>query len=135
MPQQLLALEQTSSAEVSTNPPALTTSVPFPARRPSTPGRQPDELGPAILAMLGRIAVALEVLCKESRRIADHVAPEPGDVVGTCFLAKQLGCTVVWVAEMARNGQIPKNCILPGTGSGKPWKFFRRRIEEWLNKR
>jgi hypothetical protein len=77
----------------------------------------------------------MESLAEESRRIAAHVAPEPGDVVGTPYLAQRLGCSVVWVAEMVRDGRIPKGCIVPGTGNGKPWKFYRPRIEQWLNKR
>lgn len=77
----------------------------------------------------------LENLAEETRRLANHVSPAPGDIVGTPFLAKQLGCSVVWAGEMARNGQIPKSCIVPGSGNGKPWKFYLARIEEWLNKR
>ena len=95
----------------------------------------PVELGPQTLARLDRIADALEQMAEENRRIMSFVAPEPGDVVGTPFLAQQLGCTVVWAAEMARTGEIPKSCIVPGTGNGKIWKFYRRRIEEWINKR
>lgn len=93
------------------------------------------EFSPRTLAMLDRIATGIEELLIESRRIADHLSPQAGDIVGTPFLAQQLGCSVVWAAEMARNGEIPKGCIVPGTGNGKPWKFYRRRIEEWLSKR
>jgi hypothetical protein len=93
------------------------------------------ELGPQTLALLGRFAAAMEALLGESRRVADHVVPTVGEVVGTPYLAKHLGCSVVWAAEMARTGQIPKYCVVPGTGNGKPWKFFRERIEEWLIKR
>lgn len=82
-----------------------------------------------------RIAPALDSLAEASHRIAAHIVSEHGDVVGTPCLAQQLGCSVVWVAEMARNGEIPKGCIVPGTGNGKPWKFYRQRIEEWINKR
>jgi hypothetical protein len=89
----------------------------------------PADLGSQILYRLDRIAAALEDLVEESHRIADHIAPAPGDIVGTPFLAQQLGCSVVWAAEMARNGQIPRNCIVPGTGNGRPWKFRRRQIE------
>jgi hypothetical protein len=79
--------------------------------------------------MWARVAVALQALARAQR-------PElPASVVGTPYLAERLGCTVVWAAEMARNGEIPKCCIVPGTGNSKPWKFYRERIEDWLNKR
>jgi hypothetical protein len=90
---------------------------------------------PQTLALLERIAIAVENLAADAHRLADHFSPAPGDIVGTPYLADQLGCTVVWAAEMARKGEIPKSCIVPGTGNGKPWKFYRGRIEEWLNKR
>jgi len=93
------------------------------------------EFGPRTLSVLERIAVAIDEATLEMHRIANHVAPAPGDIVGTPFLAKQLGCSVVWAGEMARNGQIPKSCIVPGSGNGKPWKFYRRQLEEWVNKR
>ena len=88
-----------------------------------------------MLVLLQRLAVGVETLHNEVRRVADHLSPEPCDVVGTPYIAKRLACTTVWVTDMARNGQIPKNCIVPGTGSGKPWKFYRRGIDEWLGKR
>ena len=93
------------------------------------------ELGSRTLDTLHRMTVAIEEFTAASRRIADQVAPGPGDVVGTPFVANKLGCTVVWAGEMARKGQIPRSCIVAGTGNGKPWKFYRERIEEWLNKR
>jgi hypothetical protein len=132
--QRHLSLDRTSVA-AATDTAALPAATPAPHRPLTTPDQQVGELGPAILTMLGRIAVALETLGVETHRLADHVAPAPGDVVGTPYLAKKLACTVVWAAEMARNGQIPKGCVVPGTGNGKPWKFYRRRIEEWINKR
>jgi len=82
-----------------------------------------------LLETLERIAIATQAIARAQR-------PGPQEpVVGTPFLARQLGCSFVWAAEMARKGEIPKSCILPGTGNGKPWKFYRERIEEWLNKR
>jgi hypothetical protein len=84
---------------------------------------------------LERIAAALQDLVDVGRRIASRVAPEPPDVVGTPYIANRLACTTVWVTDMARNGQIPKNCIVPGTGNGKPWKFYRRGTDEWLDRR
>jgi hypothetical protein len=74
---------------------------------------------------LERIAVALE-------RLADHLAPEPDNVVGTDYVAGKLGCTLTHVARLARDGGIPAGCIVPGCGDGRPWKFLRARIDNWL---
>lgn len=100
---------------------------------PNGPGH-PHSVEPVaeILAVLQRLAIGVETLNGEVRRVADHLSPEPGDVVGTDYIAQRLACTQVWVTDMARNGQIPKNCIVPGTGNGKPWKFYRRGIDGWL---
>jgi hypothetical protein len=85
--------------------------------------------------LVERLAVGVESLLEVATRVADQFAPEPADLVGTEYIARRLGCTTVWVAEMAREGGIPKQCIVRGTGKGKPWKFHRRRIEEWLARR
>jgi hypothetical protein len=69
------------------------------------------------------------------KRIADHVDPPPPDVVDTTYIANKLGCTKVWVAQMALDKLIPPSCILPGTGNGKPWKFYRTRIDKWIEMR
>jgi predicted DNA-binding transcriptional regulator AlpA len=85
-----------------------------------------------------RIAVALERIADGFdilERIADVIAPSPTETVGTPYVAQKLGCTTVWVAEMVRKGQIPKSCLVAGTGVGKPWKFYRKQIESWLETR
>lgn len=82
-----------------------------------------------------RVADVLEGIQQTLVRLADHLAPEPENIVGTDYIAKRLDCTLVWVAEMVRKGDVPKHCIVPGTGNGKVWKFHRRRVDEWLNKR
>jgi hypothetical protein len=68
-------------------------------------------------------------------RLADHLAPSPSALVGTPYVAHALGQTTTWVADMARKGTIPKGCVVPGTGTGKPWKFYRDRIDAWLKSR
>ena len=68
-------------------------------------------------------------------RLADALAPQPESIVGTPHVARRLGCSTVWVAELARQGRIPKGCLVPGTGNGKPWKFYRDRVDEWLQSR
>lgn len=69
------------------------------------------------------------------RRIADRLDPPPPDKVGTPYIADRLGCTTVWITELIRKKDIPPNCIVPGTGNGKPWKFYRERIDRWLKDR
>jgi hypothetical protein len=69
------------------------------------------------------------------KRIADHFDPPPPDKVGSDYIASRLGCTTTWVADMVRRGEIPPHCVVPGTGSGKPWKFFRSRIDSWITSR
>jgi hypothetical protein len=69
------------------------------------------------------------------RRIADHFDPAPPDLIGSQYIAKRLGCTTVWITELVRNGSIPRSCVVPGTGNGKPWKFYRVQVDEWLKRR
>lgn len=66
------------------------------------------------------------------KRIADHFDPPPADIIGTDYIADRLSCTTVWVAKMATKGMIAKNCVVPGTGFGKPWKFYRSRVDHWI---
>jgi hypothetical protein len=61
--------------------------------------------------------------------MAEALAPSPGAVVGTGYVASQIDVTTTWVAEMVRNGEIPGECLLAGTGTGKPWKFHRSKID------
>jgi predicted DNA-binding transcriptional regulator AlpA len=68
-------------------------------------------------------------------RLADHFDPPPPDIVGTPYVADKLGCTTDWIAMLVRDGEIPVSCLVPGTGNGKPWKFYRARIDEWIERR
>ena len=68
-------------------------------------------------------------------RIADHFDPAPPNLIGSQYIAERLGCTTVWITELVRGGSIPRSCVVPGTGNGKPWKFYRVRIDEWLKQR
>jgi len=74
-------------------------------------------------------------MAESQERIADHFDPPPPDIVGTDFVAKRLGCTKRWVSEMASNDEIPKQCIVIGTGHGKPWRFHRKLLDKWLASR
>ena len=68
-------------------------------------------------------------------RIADHFNPPPPDKVGTPYIAERLGCTTDYVAVMVREESVPPSCLVPGTGNGKPWKFYRSRIDQWIEHR
>jgi hypothetical protein len=85
---------------------------------------------------LQRIADDGSAIRELLRRIADKADPQ-GDArpVGTPYVAKLLGQTPTWVAEMARVGTIPKGCVVAGTGNGKSWKFHRSKIDEWIKNR
>ena len=97
-----------------------------------------EELAPGLHAVspkdihvpgdLGRIAEAIE-------RIAVHIVPEPLAIVGTDYVAQRLGCTQTWITDQTRRGEIPKHCCVEGTGNGKPWKFHRRKIDQWIKSR
>jgi predicted DNA-binding transcriptional regulator AlpA len=89
---------------------------------------RPAPFSQSLLGLLSQVAIQLG-------RIADHFDPPPPDIVGTPYVAAKLGCTTDWVANMARDGEIPISCVIPGTGDGKPWKFRRSRIEQWIERR
>jgi hypothetical protein len=87
------------------------------------------------MAIWCSIADSLDLIAHHLARIANHVDPPPDAIVGTPYIAKRLGCTTVWVGEMTRDGLIPKTCIVTGTGNGKPWKFHRQQIDQWIASR
>jgi hypothetical protein len=95
---------------------------------------QPDDAASPVdvdfKQILERIATAAEGIHAELQRIGSHF--QPPEVVKSRFIAGRLGCSVKWVGDLVRTGQIPKNCIVPGTGDGKQWKFYRSKIEKWL---
>lgn len=81
-----------------------------------------------MLALLERIATSLE-------RIANKMDPPPSDKVGTGYVAEKLGCSTIWITELIRKGEVPRSCVVPGTGNGKVWKFYRNRIDAWIEGR
>jgi predicted DNA-binding transcriptional regulator AlpA len=78
---------------------------------------------------------SLQSIAQSLSRLADHFDPPPPDIVGTPYVANKLGCTTDWIAMLVRDGEIPVSCLVPGTGNGKPWKFRRSRIDEWIKNR
>jgi hypothetical protein len=110
------------------------------------------ELGPTTLAMLDRIAgraeefgkrqlsapaladdrVVVERLASAAEEIAHHLDPKPPEIVKSSYVARRFGCTIKWVGEMVRRGEVPKSCIAPGSGNGKQWRFYRSLIDKWV---
>ena len=88
-----------------------------------------------LAAILSAILAELSAISFSAARIANCLDPPPSQIIDSPDLAKQLGCSTTWIAQMARDRRIPASCIVPGTGGGKPWKFFRARINEWLSNR
>lgn len=136
-------------------------TIPFPdgpARSQTlAPPAQPGAHSPPLVNVLERIAVGIEQLntilseggrvndpsprrgevawssmAQSLARIADRLDPPPPEVIDSTFVAERLGCTTTWIADLARRHQIPVNCIVPGSGNGKPWKFYRMKIDAWL---
>ena len=122
--------------------PVLVETLALPLTYPVKPARQLLAWGPELVRVLSSLdanvkslATDFNSLAANVKRIADRLDPPPSDLAGSPEIARRLGQTPTWIAEMARNGSIPKNCLVPGTGNGKPWKFYRNRIEEWIKSR
>lgn len=96
----------------------------------------PIEALPAEPTSLGvRLLEVLSNLDRNIQRIADRLDPAPPDIVGTPYVAQKLDCTTTWIADQIRSGEIPRACLVPGTGNGKPWKFHRAQIDRWIASR
>ena len=89
-------------------------------------------VGVAVEPISFAIPEAVDAIRDALKRIADHFDPPPPDVVDSVYVSQKLGCTTTWIADLARNGGIPPSCVVPGTGDGKPWKFYRVKIEKWI---
>jgi hypothetical protein len=89
--------------------------VAYPVQSPAPPFGL--DIHMAYFTLFGEIASSL-------RQLTEALCPSSTDKVGSDYVSNKLGCTSVYVAEMARNKKIPSRCIVPGTGNGKPWKFF-----------
>ena len=88
-----------------------------------------------LIEALERLAIAAERIQEQLLRIADHFDPPPPDIVDSPYIADRLGVTTTRIAQMIREGTIPKDCIVPGTGNGRLWKCYRSRIRKWLETR
>jgi hypothetical protein len=87
---------------------------------------QREQVEPASVVVLKQIARAAE-------EIARHLEAKPPEIVKSSYVAGRFGCSIKWVGEMVRRGEIPKNCIAPGSGNGKQWRFYRSKIDRWID--
>lgn len=97
-----------------------------------------EKENPQMVAESSDFAALVAALTDHTRAIGDLVAtlsPKLPDMVGTDHIARRLGCTTQWVAKMAENGDIPKDCIAPKVSGGRIWKFHRDKIDAWLRER
>ena len=114
-------------------------------------GRLVTIMDQLVVAALERLAVAVEkiahaldninrspqlnILADSVERLSAHFTPAQSEIVNSGYVAGKLGCTTTWVSEMTRAGRIPRKCVVPGTGKGKLWKFYRRKIDAWMESR
>jgi len=79
-----------------------------------------------------KVEVATTRIAESLERIANALAPAPANIVGSQYVAEKRGVTTTYVAQMARQGLIPKSCIVAGSGDGNYWKFNREKIDQWI---
>ena len=90
----------------------------------------------SLVTEVGKIAAAVTSIDRSLARIADHFDPSPADIVGSRLhreaarLHQSLGR-----GDGAPRARFRNRCVVQGTGNGKPWKFHRQKIEEWINNR
>ena len=89
------------------------------SRTPPTP--HPERTGSAPNRCRGVWARDRAVLAEvqaDLKRLADHFDPPPSDIVDTPYIAHRLGLTTARIAQLVRSGEIPKGCVVPGSGRG-----------------
>ncbi len=83
---------------------------------------------------LHQIAMAIESNTEATNRLADHFSPPDRTSVTSSYVARRLGRSIRWIGELARRGDIPKSCLCPRSGEGKYWRFWKKQIDEWIDK-
>ena len=86
-------------------------------------------------SILERLVIAIEENNRQIQRIADHVSPPKRASVTSSYVAERLGRSSRRVRDMARDGDIPKSCICPGSGDGNYWRFWKEKIDRWIEER
>lgn len=84
---------------------------------------------------LENVSSSLEQIKPAIIRIADHFDPRQRSVVGTPYIAERLGVSVRWINDLIHKGEIPKSCICPQSGEGKYWRFWKEKIDLWIEGR
>ncbi len=74
-------------------------------------------------------------IARELRKLRRALRPAEPEIIGTPEVAKLAGVTTAAVRQWVESGAVPRNCIVPGSGNGTPWRFYRRRILKWLRTR
>jgi hypothetical protein len=90
--------------------------------------------GKDIVNALNQIVMAIESNTNAMNRLVDHFSPPDRATVTSSYVARRLGCTVRWIGELARRGDIPKSCRCPRSGEGKYWRFWKKQTDEWIDK-
>ncbi len=75
------------------------------------------------------------VVARELRRLRRDLRPAEPEIIGTPEVAKMAGVTTAAVRQWVESEAMPGNCIVPGSGNGTPWRFYRRRVVKWLRTR
>ena len=97
----------------------------------------PEEIGRIADALeqigseLNRISGQLDESLMIQQRLADEIAPERS-IVGTRYVAERIGKSTRWITDLVRDGKIPKQCIVPQSGNGRYWRFYKKRIDRWI---
>lgn len=81
------------------------------------------------------IAGPLASVATDVRRIANQLDPPPPDLVDTSYVADKLGVSAKRISQLALAGEVPAAAIVPGTGEGKPWRFYRSKVDPWIETR
>jgi len=88
-----------------------------------------------IATALERIGNTLDEISRSEKRIAEHFDPQKRKVVGTAYVAEQLGVTIKWAGDLVRRGDVPKSCICPKSGEGRYWRFWKDEIDKWIEEK
>jgi hypothetical protein len=90
----------------------------------------------ATTKVLAELLVApLTSVAADVGRIANRLDPPPPDLVDTGYVAEKLGVSTKRISQLALAGELPAAAIVPGTGEGKPWRFYRSKVDPWIETR
>lgn len=93
-----------------------------------------DEEQRRIMLAVEKLASKMNEVESALKRMADHFDPPKRASVTSSYVAVRLGRTARWIGELARTGKIPESCICPRSGDGKYWRFWKDKIDDWIEK-